>query len=143
MGVQDQAEDGRSRRDVVSRTSHGEWAPAADRRDPIEVLLASNEGRMEELVPIRFGRMAVSPFTFLRGSAAVMTADLAAVPTTGLQVQACGDCHLMNFGLFATPERNVVFGLNDFDETMPGPWEWDLKRLVASFVVAARGCATR
>ena len=107
-------------------------------RDPIEVLLASNEGRLEELVPIRFGRMAVSPFTFLRGSAAVMTADLAAVPTTGLQVQACGDCHLMNFGLFATPERNVVFGLNDFDETMPGPWEWDLKRLVASFVVAAR-----
>ena len=93
---------------------------------------------MEELVPIRFGRMAVSPFTFLRGSAAVMTADLAAVPTTGLEVQACGDCHLMNFGLFATPERNVVFGLNDFDETMPGPWEWDLKRLVTSFVVAAR-----
>ncbi len=109
-----------------------------DRRDPVEVLLASNAGRMEELVPIRFGRMAVSPFTFLRGSAAVMTADLAAVPTTGLEVQACGDCHLMNFGLFATPERNVVFGLNDFDETMPGPWEWDLKRLVASFVVAAR-----
>ena len=82
--------------------------------------------------------MAVSPFTFLRGSAAVMTADLAAMPTTGLQVQACGDCHLMNFGLFATPERNVVFGLNDFDETMPGPWEWDLKRLTASFVVACR-----
>ena len=122
----------------ISRASHGEWAPAADRRDPIEVLLASNEGRLEELVPIRFGRMAVSPFTFLRGSAAVMAADLAAVPTTGLQVQACGDCHLMNFGLFATPERNVVFGLNDFDETMPGPWEWDLKRLVASFVVAGR-----
>ncbi len=138
MSVQDQAEDGRSRRDVVSRTSHGDWTPAADRPDPIEVLLASTEGRMEELVPIRFGRMALSPFTFLRGSAAVMTADLAAVPTTGLEVQACGDCHLMNFGMFATPERNVVFGLNDFDETMPGPWEWDLKRLVASFVVAAR-----
>ena len=138
MGVQDQREDGRSRREVISRVSHGEWAPAADRRDPIEVLLESNEGRLEELVPIRFGRMAVSPFTFLRGSAAVMAADLAAVPTTGLPVQACGDCHLMNFGLFATPERNVVFGLNDFDETMPGPWEWDLKRLVASFVVAAR-----
>ena len=111
---------------------------SADRRDPIEVLLASNEGRLAELVPIRFGRMAVSPFAFLRGSAAVMTADLAPVPTTGLRVQACGDCHLMNFGLFATPERNVVFGINDFDETMPGPWEWDLKRLVASFVVAAR-----
>ena len=138
MGVQSQREDGRSRREAISRVSHGEWAPAADRRDPIEVLLESNEGRLEELVPIRFGRMAVSPFTFLRGSAAVMAADLAAVPTTGLPVQACGDCHLMNFGLFATPERNVVFGLNDFDETMPGPWEWDLKRLVASFVVAAR-----
>jgi len=138
MGVQDQADDGRSRRDVVSRSSHGHWAPSADRRDPIEVLLASNEGRLAELVPIRFGRMAVSPFAFLRGSAAVMTGDLASVPTTGLRVQACGDCHLMNFGLFATPERNVVFGINDFDETMPGPWEWDLKRLVASFVVAAR-----
>ena len=138
MSMKDQAEDGRSRREVVSRASHGEWTPAADRPDPIAVLLASNEGRLEELVPIRFGRMAVSPFTFLRGSAAVMAADLAAVPTTGLEVQACGDCHLMNFGLFATPERNVVFGLNDFDETMPGPWEWDLKRLVASFVVAAR-----
>ena len=100
--------------------------------------MASNEGRLEELVPIRFGRMAVSPFTFLRGSAAVMAADLGAVPTTGLQVQACGDCHLMNFGLFATPERNVVFGLNDFDETLPGPWEWDVKRLAASFVVAGR-----
>jgi uncharacterized protein (DUF2252 family) len=138
MSVQDQVEDGRVRRVVVSRVSHGEWAPAADRRDPIEVLLASNEGRMEELLPIRFGRMAVSPFTFLRGSAAVMTSDLAAAPTTGMEVQACGDCHLMNFGLFATPERNVVFGLNDFDETMRGPWEWDLKRLVASFVVAGR-----
>ena len=138
MDAKEQAEDGRSRRDVVSRVSHADWAPAPDRPDPIEVLIASNAGRVEDLVPIRFGRMAVSPFTFLRGSAAVMTADLAALPTTGLQVQACGDCHLMNFGLFATPERNVVFGLNDFDETMPGPWEWDLKRLTASFVVACR-----
>src|SRR6478735_11725904 len=138
MDVQDQRGHVQSRRDSISRASHGEWAPAADRPDPIDVLLASNEGRLEDLLPIRFGRMAVSPFTFLRGSAAVMTADLAAVPTTGLEVQACGDCHLMNFGLFATPERNVVFGLNDFDETMPGPWEWDVKRLVTSFVVAAR-----
>jgi uncharacterized protein (DUF2252 family) len=138
MNVQQQCEDGRSRRDVVSRVSHGDWAPALGRRDPIEILLESNTGRLAELVPIRFGRMAASPFAFLRGSASVMTADLAAVPTTGLEVQACGDCHLMNFGLFATPERNVVFGLNDFDETMRGPWEWDLKRLVASFIVAAR-----
>jgi uncharacterized protein (DUF2252 family) len=135
---EDGREDGRSRREAVPRSSHGEWKPAPDRPDPIEILLASNEGRVEDLIPIRFGRMAVSPFTFLRGSAAVMAADLAPLPTTGLQVQACGDCHLMNFGLFATPERNVVFGLNDFDETMRGPWEWDLKRLVASFVVACR-----
>ena len=138
LKVEDQVEDGRSRREVVSRGSHGDWTAAAERPDPIEVLLASNEGRLQELVPIRFGRMAVSPFTFLRGSAAVMAADLGAVPTTGLEVQACGDCHLLNFGLFATPERNVVFGLNDFDETLPAPWEWDLKRLVASFVVACR-----
>ena len=138
MDAKDRREDGRSRREVASRVSHGDWAPAHDRPDPIEVLMASNAGRVEDLIPIRFGRMAASPFTFLRGSAAVMTADLAAMPTTGLQVQACGDCHLMNFGLFATPERNVVFGLNDFDETMPGPWEWDLKRLAASFVVACR-----
>jgi uncharacterized protein (DUF2252 family) len=138
MTTKDEQDDGRSRREAVSRVSHGDWEPAADRPDPIEVLMASNAGRVEDLIPIRFGRMAVSPFTFLRGSAAVMTADLAALPTTGLQVQACGDCHLMNFGLFATPERNVVFGLNDFDETMPGPWEWDLKRLAASFVVACR-----
>jgi len=136
--VQQQIDDGRSRRERISRVSHGDWSPAADRPDPVEVLQASNDGRLQELIPIRFGRMAVSPFTFLRGSAAVMAADLAAVPTTGLDVQACGDCHLMNFGLFATPERNVVFGLNDFDETLPGPWEWDVKRLVASFVVAAR-----
>ncbi len=134
----EQVEVGRSRREVVPRTTHADWAPASDRPDPIEVLTASNEGRLDELVPIRFGRMAVSPFTFLRGSAAVMMADLAAVPSTGLNVQACGDCHLMNFGLFATPERNVMFGLNDFDETLPGPWEWDLQRLAASIVVAAR-----
>jgi len=132
------SEDGRSRRELVPRASHADWSPAPDRPDPIELLIASNEGRVPELVPIRFGRMAVSPFAFLRGSAAVMASDLAAIPTTWLSVQACGDCHLMNFGLFASPERNVVFGLNDFDETLPGPWEWDLKRLVASFVVACR-----
>ena len=130
--------DGRSRREVVSRQRQAEWAPPADRFDPIDVLIESSTGRIEELLPIRFGRMAISPFTFFRGAAAVMASDLATLPTTGLEVQACGDCHLMNFGLFATPERNVVFGLNDFDETMPGPWEWDLKRLVASFVVAGR-----
>jgi len=104
----EQYDDGRDRRTLVSRGAHGEWAPALDRPDPIDVLLASNTGRLDDLIPIRFGRMATSPFAFMRGSAALMAADLRSVPTTGLDVQACGDCHLMNFGLFATPERNVV-----------------------------------
>lgn len=106
-----QRKDGRSRRALISRSAHGDWSPAPDRPDPIDVLMVSNEGRMAELVPIRFGRMVASPFAFLRGSAAMMAADLSAVPTTDLQVLACGDCHLMNFGFFATPERHVVFGL--------------------------------
>jgi uncharacterized protein (DUF2252 family) len=101
-------------------------------------LEASNRGRVQELVPIRYGRMLRSPFTFLRGSAGLMASDLATAPTTGLRVQACGDCHLLNFGLFATPERNLIFDMNDFDETLPAPWEWDLKRLAVSFTVAAR-----
>jgi uncharacterized protein (DUF2252 family) len=108
------------------------------RGDPIDVLQASDKGRLRDLVPIRYGRMLTSPFTFLRGSAALMAHDLTTTPTTGIDVQACGDCHLLNFGLFATPERRLVFDLNDFDETLPAPWEWDLKRLVVSFVVAAR-----
>jgi len=123
---------------IVSRQSQADWVPPDDRADPVDVLMGSSAGRLEELLPIRFGRMAATPFAFYRGAAAVMASDLASLPTTGLEVQACGDCHLMNFGLFATPERNVVFGLNDFDETMPGPWEWDVKRLVTSFVVAGR-----
>jgi uncharacterized protein (DUF2252 family) len=129
---------GRELRNRVSRGSHADWQPSAARLDPVAILEASNVGRLPELIPLRYGRMLVSPFTFLRGSAAVMASDLAQTPTTGLSVQACGDCHLMNFGIFATPERNVVFGLNDFDETLRGPWEWDVKRLAASFVVAAR-----
>ncbi|HXX11689.1 MAG TPA: DUF2252 domain-containing protein [Burkholderiales bacterium] len=129
---------GRALRDKAPRKSHGDWKLPRDHRDPIRILEASNRGRLPELVPIRYGRMLHSPFTFLRGSAAVMAYDLAKTPTSGLQVQACGDCHLMNFGLFATPERNLVFDVNDFDETHPGPWEWDLKRLAASFVIAAR-----
>src|SRR5690349_5961978 len=133
MTSEQEREDGRARRASVPRSSHADWSPAADRPDPVEVLSAANADRLPELVPIRFGRMAASPFAFLRGSASVMAADLAAGPTSGLTVQASGDCHLMNFGLFATPERHVVFGLNDFDETMPGPWEWDVKRLAASF----------
>lgn len=129
---------GRALRDVVPRGSHADRVPSARRRDPIKILEESNRDRLPELVPIRYGRMLQSPFTFLRGSAALMAYDLAAAPNTGLRVQACGDCHLLNFGLFATPERNLVFDLNDFDETLPAPWEWDLKRLAVSFAIAAR-----
>jgi len=129
---------GRTLRTRAPRSSHATWEPLAQGRDPIALIEQSNRGRLPELVPIRYGRMAASPFTFLRGSAALMAYDLSTTPSTGLLVQACGDCHLLNFGLFATPERALVFDLNDFDETHPGPWEWDLKRLAASFVVAAR-----
>src|SRR5574337_162103 len=132
---------GRALRDAVSRVSHAGWKPAKGRRDPIEIVLASNEGRMAELIPIRFGRMAASPFAFYRGSAALMAADLATTPNAGLRVQACGDAHLMNFGGFATPERNVIFDINDLDETLPAPFEWDLKRLAASVVIAAQHLA--
>jgi uncharacterized protein (DUF2252 family) len=104
----------------------------------LELLKESNRNRMAELVPIRYGRMMASPFAFLRGSAGLMAADLATTPTTGVKVQACGDCHLLNFGLFATPERNLIFDINDFDETLPAPWEWDIKRLAVSFAVAVR-----
>lgn len=129
---------GKALRSKLPRERHAAWKPTAGRRDPIDVLEASSRARMPELVPIRYGRMLRSPFTFLRGSAALMACDLASLPSTGLRVQACGDCHLLNFGIFATPERNLVFDMNDFDETLPAPWEWDVKRLAASFVVAAR-----
>ena len=128
----------RALRDAVPREVHGHWKPAHDRRDIVDLLNESNEGRMEQLVPIRFGRMMQSPFTFYRGSAAIMAADLASTPVSGIRVQACGDAHLSNFGGFATPERRIVFDINDFDETLPAPWEWDLKRLAASVVVAGR-----
>ena len=129
---------GKALRDRVPRESHAGCKPPVNRRDPLEILKASNQDRLAELVPIRYGRMLASPFTFLRGSAGLMAADLATTPTTGLRVQACGDCHLLNFGLFATPERNLIFDINDFDETLPAPWEWDVKRLAVSFVVAVR-----
>jgi uncharacterized protein (DUF2252 family) len=129
---------GKARREHVPRAEHALWKPADNRRDPIEILEESSRGRVEDLVPIRYGRMMANPFAFLRGSAAVMAYDLASTPSSGIYVQACGDCHLANFGLFATPERNLVFDLNDFDETLPAPWEWDIKRLGASFVVAGR-----
>ena len=134
----DRAVKGKTLRDTVSRTSHAGWKPRKGRRDPVEITLASNEGRMPELIPIRHGRMSASPFAFYRGSAALMAADLATTPTSGIRVQACGDAHMMNFGGFATPERNVIFDINDLDETLPAPFEWDLKRLAASVVIAAQ-----
>jgi len=129
---------GRRARAAAPRSSHGEWAPAADRPDPIAQLEEQAESRVPELVPIRHGRMAASPFAFFRGAAAVMASDLAPTPASGLRAQLCGDAHLANFGGFASPERDLLFDLNDFDETLPGPWEWDLKRLVASIALAAR-----
>ncbi len=117
---------------------HAAWTAARGRRDPVEILGEQGATRVPELVPIRYGRMLVTPFTFYRGAAAVMAADLAMTPDSGLTVQACGDAHLSNFGLFASPERRLLFDINDFDETLPGPWEWDVKRLAASLEVAAR-----
>ncbi len=136
--VAERMEAGKALRAQVPRTAHAEWKRPAQRPDPIALLQASDAERLPELVPIRYGRMLQSPFAFFRGSAAIMAADLAGTPATGLRVQACGDCHLANFGGFATPERNIVFDINDFDETLPAPWEWDVKRLAASFVLAAR-----
>ncbi len=122
----------------MPRSAHARWEPPAGRRDPVAVLAEQNATRLPELVPIRHGRMLVSSFTFFRGAAALMAADLAEVPRTELHAQLCGDAHLSNFGAFAAPDRRLVFGLNDFDETLPGPFEWDVKRLVASFAVAGR-----
>jgi uncharacterized protein (DUF2252 family) len=132
------AERGRAARGVTPRSAHGDWARAPDRPDPVTVLAAQAATRVPELVPIRYGRMLVSPFTFYRGAAAVMAADLAATPDSGIVVQACGDAHIANFGGFATPDRRVVFSPNDFDETLPGPWEWDVKRMAASAEIAGR-----
>jgi uncharacterized protein (DUF2252 family) len=129
---------GKSMRARLPRSEHREWRPPHSRPDPLDILQAADANRLPNLVPIRYARMARSPFAFYRGSAGVMAADLAATPTTGTTVQACGDCHLGNFGGFATPERNLIFDINDFDETLPAPWEWDVKRLAASFVLAAR-----
>ena len=136
--VADRVALGNALRDRVPRSDHALWKKPAGRADPIDILQAADTDRLPELIPIRYGRMLASPFTFYRGSAAVMAADLASTPTTGIRVQACGDCHLLNFGGFATPERNIIFDINDFDETLPAPWEWDVKRLAASFVLAGR-----
>jgi uncharacterized protein (DUF2252 family) len=129
---------GRARRKEAPRSRHGEWAPEADRPDPVALLEEQGDSRVAELLPIRYGRMAVSPFAYYRGAAYAMAWDLANAPTSGIQVQLCGDAHLSNFGGFASPERKLIFDLNDFDETLPGPFEWDVKRLAASIDVAAR-----
>jgi hypothetical protein len=129
---------GKRLREKVPRSSHAGWAAAGNRPDPIELLKAADRGKLPMLLPIRYARMRVSPFTFLRGTAALMAFDLSATPVTELRTQLCGDCHVANFGGFATPERRLVFDVNDFDETLPGPWEWDVKRLAASIVLATR-----
>jgi uncharacterized protein (DUF2252 family) len=134
---------GKKLRDRVPRGSHAQWAPAPKRPDPIDLLKHADRGRIPELLPIRYGRMRQSPFAFLRGSAALMAFDLSATPATRIRVQACGDCHAANFGGFGSPERRLVFDINDFDETLPAPWEWDLKRLTTSFVLALRETGAR
>ena len=136
--VAERAARGKAARAEVSRASLGEWEPPLHRPDPVELLEEQAQTRVPELVPIRYGRMLVSPFTFYRGAAYLMASDLASGPRTGLHTQLCGDAHLSNFGGFAAPDRRMVFSLNDFDETLPGPFEWDVKRLVASFAVAGR-----
>ncbi len=136
--VSERVAAGRAARAAVPRRSHAKWEPPADRRDPVELLEEQAASRVPDLVPLRYGRMLVSPFTFYRGAAYLMAADLATMPNTGLRTQLCGDAHLSNFGAYAAPDRRLVFDVNDFDETLPGPFEWDVKRLVASFAVAGR-----
>jgi uncharacterized protein (DUF2252 family) len=138
LSVAERSAAGKAARAAVSRSSHGDWEPAADRPDPIALLEEQATTRVPELVPIRHGRMAVSAFTFYRGAAFIMASELAATPSSGLRAQLCGDAHLSNFGAYAAPDRQLVFDLNDFDETLPGPWEWDVKRLAASLEIAGR-----
>src|SRR5258707_9296 len=136
LPIQERIERGRALRDRTARRHHGVWKPPPGRRDPIEILIEQGESRLPDLLPVRYARMKPTPFSFLPGAAAVMAADLAATPVSSLTVQAAGDCHCLNFGGFATPERRLAFDINDFDETAVAPWEWDLKRLAASFAVA-------
>ncbi len=138
QSVADRRKSGRDLRKQVPRSSHGEWSPPADRPDPVELLSDQDDSRLPWLVPIRNGRMSESSFAFYRGGANIMAADLANTPVTGLVAQLCGDAHLSNFGAFGSPDRELVFDVNDFDETLTGPWEWDLKRLATSIVIASR-----
>jgi uncharacterized protein (DUF2252 family) len=138
LSVAERVARGKAARAEVPRSSHAVFEPSSTRADPVELLERQAKTRVPELVPIRYGRMLVSPFTFYRGAAMIMANDLATTPRSGLTVQCCGDAHLSNFGVFASPERRLVFDVNDFDETLPGPWEWDVKRLAASMLIAAR-----
>ena len=138
LTAEERAAQGKAARIQCPRSSHGRWGPATNRPDPIALLEEQGATRVSELVPLRYGRMLVSPFTFYRGAALIMASDLAATPRSGLKAQICGDAHLSNFGVFASPERQLMFDINDFDETHPGPWEWDVKRLAASFEIAGR-----
>ncbi len=138
LKLEERLTKGKALRDIASRRAQREWKPPAKRADPVDVLIESSQGRMDELLPIRYGRMMVSPFTFYRGAAAIMASDLSNTSSTGLTLIADGDCHLLNFGGFATAERKLVFDINDFDEVSLAPWEWDVKRLVASFVIAGQ-----
>lgn len=138
LSPQERAALGRAARSAAPRRRHGVWEPSADRPDPVALLEEQGATRVPELVPLRYGRMLVSPFTFYRGAALIMASDLSATPRSGLNTQICGDAHLSNFGVFASPERRLMFDMNDFDETLPGPWEWDVKRLAASFEIAGR-----
>jgi uncharacterized protein (DUF2252 family) len=135
---EERAATGKAARSAAPRSAHAEWEPGTDRTNPLETLAAQDATRVEQLVPVRYGRMLASPFPFFRGGAAIMAADLATLPSSGLDVQLCGDAHLSNFGVFRAPDRQIVFDINDFDETHPGPFEWDLKRLAASFSIAGR-----
>ncbi len=136
--VDERVARGKAAREQVPPSGHEGWKPAPGRPDPVGLLEEQNATREADLVPVRHGRMMVSPFTFYRGAAKIMAADLKGTPTAGLEVQLCGDAHLSNFGVFASPERTLLFGLNDFDETLPGPFEYDVKRMAASFTIATR-----
>ena len=138
LSVEQRRARGREARDRTPLDSHTGWAPATDRPDPVALLEEQDATREPDLVPVRHGRMLVSPFTFYRGAAKIMAADLNDTPVAGLRVQLCGDAHLSNFGMFASPERRLLFDLNDFDETLPGPFEYDVKRMAASFMIAGR-----
>jgi len=138
LSVDERVARGRAARNLASRNSHGHWVPDRNRPDPVALLEAQGVNRVPELVPVRYGRMLVSPFTFYRGAALIMANDLSRTPRSGLMSQICGDAHLSNFGMFASPERRLMFDINDFDETLTGPWEWDVKRLAASFEIAGR-----